>query len=53
MDKINIARPFYTMATQDGNKAEISLYGEIVDQQPTDFWGDPIKGEFSFIKFIN
>lgn len=46
MDKINIARPFYTMATKDGNKAEISLYGEIVDQQPTDFWGDPIKGEF-------
>lgn len=46
MDKINIARPFYTMATQDGKKAEISLYGEIVDQQPTDFWGDPIKGEF-------
>ena len=46
MDKINIARPFYTMATQDGKKAEITLYGEIVDQQPTDFWGDPIKGEF-------
>ena len=46
MKTINITRPFYTMATKEGNKAEISLYGEIVEQQPTDFWGTPIKGEF-------
>ena len=46
MPKINIERPFYTMATIEGNKAEITLYGEIVEQRPTDFWGEPIEGEF-------
>ena len=46
MPMININRPFYTMATIEGNKAEITLYGEIVEQRPTDFWGEPIEGEF-------
>lgn len=46
MPMININRPFYTMATVEGNKAEITLYGEIVEQRPTDFWGEPIEGEF-------
>lgn len=46
MNPINIVRTFYTMATKDGKKAEITLYGEIVERQPTDFWGEPIEGEF-------
>ena len=39
-------RKFYTLATIDGTKAELTLYGEIVESQPTDWWGDPIDGEF-------
>lgn len=31
----------------DGNKAEINMYGEVVDVQPTDWWtGEPIPGNF-------
>jgi len=41
-----LKRPFYTMAVTDGNKAEITLYGEIVNERPTDWWGDPIDGDF-------
>ena len=47
MPMININRPFYTMATTDGNEAEITMYGEIVEQCPTDWWtGKPIEGNF-------
>ena len=47
MPMININRPFYTMATTDGNEAEITMYGEIVEQRPTDWWtGRPIEGNF-------
>ena len=27
-------------------EAELELYGEIVESQPTDWWGDPIKGSW-------
>ncbi len=27
-------------------EAELELYGDIVDRQPTDLWGDPIKGNW-------
>jgi len=39
-------RPCYTLAVVDGNKAELTMYGEIVETQPTDWWGDPINGQF-------
>ena len=29
-----------------GTEAELELYGEIVESQPTDWWGDPIKGSW-------
>ena len=47
MPMININRPFYTMATTEGNEAEITMYGEIIEQRPTDWWtGRPIEGNF-------
>ena len=39
-------RPCYTLASTDGISAELTLYGEIYESQPTDFWGDPIEGNF-------
>lgn len=47
MKTINIKRPFYTMATKEGNTAEILMYGNIVVKQPKDFWtGKPIEGNY-------
>ncbi len=39
-------RPCYTLAIVDGASAELTMYGEIVETQPTDWWGDPIDGQF-------
>lgn len=44
--QVNIKRNVYTMATVDGNSAEIAMYGDIYEQQPTDWWGDPIEGQY-------
>ena len=30
----------------DGDSADVELYGDIVEQQPTDWWGDPIEGKY-------
>ena len=47
MKTINIARPFYTMATTDGTNAEITMYGEIVESRPWDLWENkPADGDF-------
>lgn len=47
MKTINITRPFYTMATTDGTNAEITMYGEIVEARPWDWWEDkPADGDF-------
>jgi len=44
---VNIKRDCYTMATSDGSDAEITMYGEIVQEQPRDWWTDePIKGMY-------
>lgn len=44
---VHIQRQFYTMASEDGQTAEITMYGEIVDAQPVDYWsGEPIEGEY-------
>jgi len=44
---INIQKPVYTMATTDGQNAEITMYGDIYESQPVDFWtGEPIEGQF-------
>ncbi len=47
MPKISINRPFYTMASTDGMNAEITMYGEIVEQRPRDWWTDKeVEGNF-------
>lgn len=43
---VNIQKNVYEMATSDGYTAEITMYGDIYEQQPTDWWGDPIEGQF-------
>lgn len=44
---INIRRNFYTMATVNNDSAVITMYGDIVEQQPTDWWtGEPIDGQY-------
>lgn len=42
----NIQRKFYTMATVSDNSAEITMYGDVVEQQPTDWYGDPVEGQY-------
>lgn len=44
---VNIQRDFYTMATVDGNEAEIVMYGEIVEERPRNWWTDePLEGNY-------
>lgn len=47
MNPIRINKPFYSMATKDGTNAEITMYGEIVEERPWDWWeGKPVEGNF-------
>ena len=43
---VNIQRDFYTMATVENNTAVITMYGDIVSERPTDWFGNPIEGQF-------
>lgn len=44
---VSIQRPCYAMATTDGQNAEITMYGEIVETQPVDWWTDePVPGQY-------
>jgi len=55
---ISITREHYAIATDEKSEsAEIKMYGEVVEQCPTDWWtGKPIEGDFiissEFIKDI-
>lgn len=45
--KFNVKRDFYTMATVGEESAEIVMYGDIVETQPTSYWtGEPIPGNY-------
>ena len=55
---INIRRACYAMTNADGNEAEISMYGDIVESQPINYWtGEPVEGSFiiqdEFLKDLN
>ena len=55
---INIRRACYAMTNADGNEAEISMYGDIVESQPINYWtGEPVEGTFiiqdEFLKDLN
>lgn len=44
---VNIKRECYTMATLDGDEAEIVMYGEIVESRPRSWWsGEEIPGDY-------
>ena len=43
---VSIKRTAYAMAVTDGQSAEIVMYGDIYEQRPTDWFGDPVEGEF-------
>ena len=47
LSPVSISRPCYTMAQMTDDEAEITMYGEIVETQPRDWWTDePIDGSF-------
>ncbi len=43
---VRIVKPVYAMANTDGQSAEITMYGDIYERQPTDIWGEPLEGSF-------
>lgn len=44
---VNIQKSVYAMASVDGSSAEITLYGDIYETQPVDWWtGKPIEGQY-------
>ena len=44
---IDIRKPCYAMASREGNAAEITMYGDVVEKRPVDWWTDkPIEGNF-------
>ena len=43
---VDIRRPAYAMATTDGQSAEITMYGDIYEQRPVDWDGNPVEGQF-------
>lgn len=43
---VSVRNKAYAMASSDGVSAEITLYGDIYETRPTDWYGDPVKGEY-------
>ena len=43
---VSISKKVYTMATVDGSYAEITMYGDIYEEQPTNWWGEPVEGQY-------
>lgn len=43
---VSISKKVYTMATVDGSSAEITMYGDIYEEQPTNWWGEPVEGQY-------
>lgn len=43
---VAIDKGMYAMSMDEGRNAEITMYGQIVARQPTNWWGDPIPGDY-------
>ena len=43
---ISIKKKVYAMASVDETSAEITMYGDIYEEQPTNWWGEPIDGQY-------
>lgn len=46
MPNVSIKKCVYSMAQINGQDAELVLYGDIVEQQPTNWWGEPVEGQY-------
>lgn len=46
MKDLKIKKSAYALAVVDGSCAELTMYGDIYNSRPTDFFGDPIEGDF-------
>lgn len=54
MKPFQIKNNCYALASRDGDSAELTLYGDIYEQQPTDWFGNPIEGQFVLLTdFLN
>ena len=40
---VSISKKVYTV---DGSDAEITMYGDIYEEQPTNWWGEPVEGQY-------
>ena len=44
---VQISKNVYTLASVDDNRAELTMYGDIYEARPVDWWtGEPIEGDF-------
>lgn len=43
---VSIRKSVYAMASTDGTSAELTMYGDIYEEQPTNWWGEPVEGQF-------
>lgn len=51
---VSIKKPVYAMSSTDGSSAEIIMYGDIYENQPVDWWGDKVEGQFiTLSEFLN
>lgn len=47
MKSIDIKKPVYSLASVDGENATLTMYGDIYEKRPVDWWTDePIEGDF-------
>lgn len=46
-EPVNIKREFYALASNDLDTVEITMYGDVVEQHPTDWWTNkPLPGDW-------
>ncbi len=43
---LDIKNEVYAMKSTDKETADLTFYGDVVESQPTDWWGDPIEGNY-------
>ncbi len=46
MPKVINQNPVYALTSVDGSSAELTMYGDIYEIQPVDWYGNPIEGQF-------
>lgn len=47
MKPVNIKKSVYALSSVDGESAELTMYGDIYESRPVDWWtGEPVEGSF-------